>query len=84
MSSHAIIDLVHGSAVVKIATPTVLAQQLQSLVDNILIDKNTVISSIELHAQLLEYCAARNQDAALVVLEALCQAHNIPITDIHV
>ncbi|PIA16014.1 hypothetical protein COEREDRAFT_97668 [Coemansia reversa NRRL 1564] len=84
MNGNTVVGLTHGSAVVRIATSTVLAQQLQSLVDNILIDKNTVISSIELHAQLLEYCAARNQDAALVVLEALCQAHNIPITDIHV
>ncbi|KAJ2798172.1 beta subunit of fatty acid synthetase [Coemansia guatemalensis] len=78
------VSLTHGSAVVSIVAPAELAQRLQPLVDSFSINKSSAITSIELHTKLLEHCATRDQDAALVVLEAFCQKYDIPATDIHI
>ncbi|KAJ2297629.1 hypothetical protein IWW54_006753, partial [Coemansia sp. RSA 2705] len=48
------------------------------------VDGDAVSTSIELHARFLEHCLLHNRDAAVVILETLCQAYDVPATDIHV
>ncbi|PIA19567.1 fatty acid synthase [Coemansia reversa NRRL 1564] len=82
MENHSIV--INGNSVsIEIAVVPELAIQLQKLAYSFS-DSSSVTSPIELYALFLEHCAANNQKAALFVLETLCQAYGIPVTNIHV
>ncbi|KAJ2616190.1 fatty acid synthase alpha subunit Lsd1 [Coemansia sp. RSA 1365] len=82
MDKHSIV-INGGSVRIEIAVEPKLAIQLQELAYSFG-NSSSVTSYIQLHAMFLEHCATHNQEAALVVLESLCQTYDIPVTNIHV
>ncbi|KAJ2795938.1 fatty acid synthase alpha subunit Lsd1, partial [Coemansia guatemalensis] len=78
------INIVCGSTSIAPRVPASISGEVSELVESLNFDIGKDISSIELYALVLEHCAKHNTDAALAVLDALCNEYGVPTTNIHV
>ncbi|KAJ2453157.1 fatty acid synthase alpha subunit Lsd1 [Coemansia sp. RSA 2336] len=82
MASKFLIELNDTS--VEICVPSEILSPVQELASSFAKSDVAVASPIALYAQFIVYCVEHNQDVAVSVLKAFCQAYTIPRTNIHV